>query len=313
MLFVKNAYQLVKVALFAALFMSFQSAPDMRAQAASEIKYIVNGVPVTNYDIARRAAFLKLQHKKGNLTKLAGEEMIDQTLRQAEMKRLGVRISDDAVNAAFARFAQNNKMTPKQLAGIMNQAGVTEQHFKEYIRTQMGWNQALSARYKAQGGAISEQDAVRRMLQQGGAKPSATEYTLQQVIFVVPAGQKSLMAQRKRDADALRSRFNGCASTRDFTKGLVDVTVRDLGRVLVNELPSEWAEQIKSTKVGGATATRQTDRGIEFIGICNSREVSDDRVTKLAMGEQGSPDKQAEELDKKYMEDLHKRAKITER
>ena len=30
---------------------------------ASEIKYIVNDVPVTSYDIARRAAFLKLQRR----------------------------------------------------------------------------------------------------------------------------------------------------------------------------------------------------------------------------------------------------------
>ena len=38
--------------------------------AASEIKYIVNNVPITSYDIQRRAAFMKLQRRKGNLNAL---------------------------------------------------------------------------------------------------------------------------------------------------------------------------------------------------------------------------------------------------
>lgn len=281
--------------------------------AASEIKYVVNNVAVTSYDVQRRAAFLKLQRKKGNLSQMAGDEMVDQTLRQAEMKRLGIKVPDAAVQAAYERFAKGNKMAPKQLDGVLNQAGVTPEHFKEFIRTQLGWNQALSSRFKSQGGTMSEQDAVRRMLQQGGNKPSATEYTLQQVIFVVPATEKGNLAKRKREAESMRARFTGCNTTREFAKGLIDVTVRDLGRVLAPELPKDWAEQIKATKTGGATPVRQTDRGVEFIGICNAREVSDDRTAKSVFQAEGSEDKQAEDLDKKYIAELRGRAKIAER
>lgn len=281
--------------------------------AASEIKYVVNNVAITSYDVQRRAAFLKLQRKKGNLPQLAGDEMINQTLRQAEIKRLGIKIPDGNVDAAYERFATSNKMSPKQLDGVLNQSGVTPEHFKDYIRTQMGWSQALSSRFRSQGGAMSEQDAVRRMLQQGGNKPSATEYVLQQVIFVVPAAEKGNVAKRKREAEAMRARFTGCATTREFAKGLIDVTVRDLGRVLAPELPKEWAEQIKATRTGGATPVRQTDRGVEFIGICNAREVSDDRAAKSVFQAEGTDDKQAEELDKKYTAELRQRAKIVAR
>ena len=180
--------------------------------------------------------------------------MIDQALRMAEAKRLGIRITDEQVDAAYARFAKSNKMQVKQLDGIMDQTGVTKPHFKEFIRAQMAWNQALSARAAgAAAGTMTEQDVVRRMLQQGGAKPTATEYMLQQVIFVVPASERGNMAKRKREAEAMRARFNGCDNTREFAKGLIDVTVRDLGRMLAPELPPDWAEQIKNTKVGGAT------------------------------------------------------------
>lgn len=299
-----------------AVFMTVGTIPvamNTQPAAASEIKYVVNNVPVTTYDIQRRAAFLKLQNRKGNLNKMAADEMVDQTLRIAEMKRLGIKVSDQAVEDAFKRFAGSNKLSTKQMSGILDQNGITEGHFKDFIRTQMGWNQALSSRFRTQGGTMSEQDVVRRMLQDGGNKPSATEYMLQQVIFVVPASERGSIGKRKREAEAMRARFSGCESTRQFAKGLLDVTVRDLGRVLAPELPAEWADQIKKTKTGGATGVRETERGVEFIGVCSSREVSDDKVAKMVFQSETKTDDQAGELDKKYLAELREKARIVER
>lgn len=286
-----------------------------QAAYASEIKYIVNDVPITSFDIQHRAAFLKLQHRKGS----ASDEMIEQTLKLAEMNRVGVRISDQQVADAYARFAASNKLDTKKMDQILAQSGVTSGHFKEYIRTQMGWNQVLSRRFRSeQGGGTSEQQAVRRMLEKGGAKPTATEYMLQQVIFVVPASERGkIMGRRKQEANAMRQRFNGCDNTRQFAKGLIDVTVRDLGRVLAPQLPPEWADQIKATRAGNATTVRETERGVEFIGICSAREVSDDKVAQLTFQAENatgaSGDKQAEELSKKYIGELRSKARIVQR
>jgi peptidyl-prolyl cis-trans isomerase SurA len=280
---------------------------------ASSIKYVVNDIPITSTDIQHRAAFLRLQHRKGN----ASDEMIEQTLKVAEAKRLGIRISDQQVNDAYARFASNNKMKLAQLDGIMAKAGVTKEHFKEYIRAQMAWNQAVGARYRAEqgGGGSSETDVVRKMLDKSGNKPSATEYMLQQVIFVVPQAERSAtLGKRKREAEAMRARFNGCNTTREFAKGLIDVTVRDLGRVLAPQLPPEWADQIKKTKTGGATAVRETDRGVEFIGICSAREVSDDKAAQLVLQSEGLGGGDAnDELTKKYVAELKAKARIVKR
>lgn len=296
---------------------SLSPMPGFVGQAqASEIKYVVNGQAITSYDIQRRVAFLKLQRKRGNLSGTAATEMVNQELQRQELARLRIRVTDDQVAAAYKRFAEGNKMTTKQLDGILTQAGVTPSHFKQYIRAQMGWGQALSQRARGGGGKpMTEQDMVRKMLERGGEKPSATEYMLQQVIFVVPAKERAArLAKRRSEAEAMRSRFNGCESTREFAKGLVDVTVRDLGRVLAPQLPGEWADAIKATKVGGATKVRETERGVEFIGICRAKEVSDDRVAQMLFQQEGAPkDANAEELSKTYTEELRARAKIVER
>ncbi len=309
---VKKTLLSLNAALFimaAAMFVS----PGGYVHAASEIKFVVNGVPVTDYDIQRRAAFLKLQRAEGQ-SDAACRQRHGRT--DTEARRVRAPRHQGAGRRRRRRVCplrQIQQDDAAQLSGRSRQGRGHGAAFQEYIRTQLGWNQALSSRFKAQGGTMSEQDAVRRMLEKGGNKPSATEYMLQQVIFVVPPSERGSIGKRKKEAEAMRQRFTGCDSTREFAKGLLDVTVRDLGRVLAPELPSEWAEQIKATKIGGATPVRETERGVEFIGICRSREVSDDRVAKSVFQAEGNEEDQAGELDKKYTAELRERAKIVER
>jgi peptidyl-prolyl cis-trans isomerase SurA len=301
---------IIAAALFAVIGSSFTVGTILPA-AASEIKVVVNGAPITDYDISRRAAFLKLQRKKGD----AKEELTEEALKRQELRRLNLLVNDGEVNDAFARFATNNKMTLAQLNSVLDKAGVTAQHFKEYIRIQMSWGRALATRNRSQGGAkFTEQDAVQRMLKDGGKKPVSTEYQLQQVIFVVPANKRDSMAKRRSEANAMRAKFNGCDGTRDIAKGTLDVTVRDLGKFIEQELPPEWAAQVKSTSAGHATTTLDTDKGVEYLGVCATRQVSDDRVARMVFAQEqnsGKGDATAEAVDKKYLDELRAKAKIT--
>jgi peptidyl-prolyl cis-trans isomerase SurA len=284
------------------------------AAEASEIKYVVNNTAITSYDIQKRLAFLRLQHRPNPSLKMAGDDMVEQVLKSQELASRKVVISQAQVDASFAKFAASNKMTTSQMSEILDRAGVTAPHFKEFIRVQMGWAQLVGARYRSEAKGASKEEAVQRMLQQGGAKPTATEYLLQQVIFVVPANEKGKLPQRRKEAEALRARFTSCDTTRQFAKGLIDVTVKDLPRVLAPQLPSDWADLIKSSQPGSATKLRETDRGVEFVGVCSTREVSDDRVAELVFQSEGGNDnKKGDELSKKYVEELRARARIVER
>ena len=302
------------VAVLTASAVAITSLPPAFA-AGGDIKVIVNKVPITALDISRRVAFLKLQRKKGNLQAVATEEMIDEQLKRTEMRRVGITVPDKQVEKAYLRFASGNKLKPAQLDQILSQSGVTSKHFKDYIRMQISWGQTVSSRYRATTGRVSEQEAVRKMMEKGGgAKPSATEYLLQQVIFVVPAAKRgAILGARKREAEGMRARYSGCEGTVGFAKGLKDVTVRNLGRVLAPELPPDWAEFIKKTSEGKATPVRETDRGVEFIGICRAREVSDDKVSQLLFQSEGGAEQQASELDKKYVQELRDKAQIVKR
>lgn len=304
---------------FTALATGASLSPAIAAPSSAEAKVIVSGNVITNGDIQRRANFLKLQRKGGNLNQTAREELTEEMLKRVEMKTRGINISDKEVDEAYAGFATRNKMSVAQLNQVMNQAGITPDHFKKYIMVQMGWGRLVSARFRATG-MVSEQDAVQRMLKDGGKKPVATEYHLQQVIFVVPNAQRSpaLLAKRRQEANALRSRFQSCDSTRQLTKGMIDVTVRDLGRIIEQQLPGEWAKDVKATSANRATPPHDTEKGVEILAVCGTRQVSDDRVAQLVFSMEGADsasgqEKKADELSKKYVNELREKATIVNR
>ncbi|KQT50795.1 molecular chaperone SurA [Aureimonas sp. Leaf454] len=284
------------------------------ALAASEITVIVNKEPITTFQVRQRSAFLKLRRVSGNLQQQATDELIDEALKRQETKRRGISIPDAMVEQAFQKFAGDNKLTTQQLGQVLTQAGFSEKAFKDYIRVQMGWGQAVQANMR-KSETMSEQDVVQRMLKEGGNKPSTTEYTLQQVIFVVPeAKRKAMVGQRMKEANAMRQRFQSCPATYDLAKGLRDVTVRELGRVPQPALPERWKDPI--IKAGkGTTPAQETERGVEYLAICETRSVSDDKVAAMVFQTQDMEKlgKSGDGPDAKLLKQLKDKAAIIRR
>ncbi|MCZ2203784.1 SurA N-terminal domain-containing protein [Bartonella sp. A05] len=282
--------------------------------AQTAIAVTVNGNPITNYDIQRRVAFLKLQQKGGNLVDKAKNELIEEMLKNIEIKRRNVDVDDNDIENAFGNFAEQNNITVEQFKEILIQSDITVEHFREYIRGQIGWGRLVHARYQAENGHLTEQETAHRILQNGGVKPSTNEYTIQQVIFVVPAHRRSEITQKRiQEANNFRTHFQGCNNITSQTKGILDVTVRNLGKFLEPQLPKQWAQAILETPVGKMTKLQQTPLGIETLAVCQIKRVSDDRVAQLIFSIEDSkklnPQK-LEALSEKYLKELRKTAHI---
>lgn len=296
----------------AAMIISTLAQPMVTpAFASSEVKAVVNRTAITSGDIARRAAFLKLQRTKGDLIKIAREQLVDETLKRQEVVRVQMSVSTEEVDAAYARFASSNKMTLPQLGQLLDQAGVGSEHFKAYIAISMSWPRVVNARYGSGGGKLSNQELITRMLE-NKKKPVTTEYFLQQVIFVVPASKRNaITGKRKAEAEASRSKYPGCEQAKVFAATMKDVSIRNLGRVMAPELPGDWKPLIEQAK-GNTTATRVTERGVEYLGICKQRQVSDDMAAEVVFRAEDLGKKQdgKDPNDQKYVDELRKKAQI---
>jgi len=187
-----------------ALAASLVINPVVAGAQTSGVAAVVNRTPITTADVSRRVAFLRLQRQKAD-NKTAREQLITETLKRQEIARVKMSVSTDDVDASFARFAASNKMTPAQMTKILDQAGVTAEHFKSFIAVQMSWPRLLNARFGGGGSRMSSQELVTRMME-NKEKPVTTEYFLQQIIFVVPAAKRNaILNKRKAQAEASRA------------------------------------------------------------------------------------------------------------
>ncbi len=284
------------------------------AQAASQVAVVVNDVPITSGDIAKRAAFLRLQRQKADKN-IAREQLIDEVLKRSEISRLKASVSTSEVEAAVNRFASGNKMSMAQLGQVLDQAGVGLEHFKQYVAVQMSWPRAVSARYGGgASGRMSPADLVKRMMENGGNKPVTTEYFLQQVIFVIPESKrKSIVGKRQAEANASRANFPGCDGAKAYAATMKDVSIRQLGRIMAQELPADWKPLIEKAGDGLTTGTRVTEKGVEYLAICKKRQVSDDLAAEIVFRAEdlGKKDSAAEDPNsRKYIEDLRRKAQI---
>ncbi|MCC0020490.1 MAG: peptidylprolyl isomerase [Nitratireductor sp.] len=290
-----------------------REAPKV-SQKGTTIRAVVNGEPITSYDVSRRAAFLKLRRAKSSSSQAALEEMVDQVLKLQEAKRTSSLAGDAEVNAAFANFAKGNKLTLSQMSTVMEKSGVGTSHFKEFIRTQMSWNTVVQKRFRYESSNNVQQDALFNLRKSGADKPETVEYRLQQVVFVIPTDKRSssTISRRRQEALAFRQQFTSCSNTKQSSVGLLDVTVRDLPRLLEEQLPSEWMEEVKRTASGATTDVKTTDKGVEFLAVCDRRNVSDDKVAEvLSQKEQfDSFNKEASELSDKYLKDVKSQSSI---
>ncbi len=295
---------------------AFSVSLNGTAMADSQVKAVVNNIAITNNDIARRVSFLRLRRTGGNLAEKAREELVNEVLEREEIIRTGMSVSTEDVNAAFARFAGNNNMSPEQLTKLLAQAGVGADHFKAYIGVSMSWPRVVNARY---GGSqkMSNDDLVARLKANNGQKPTSTEYILQQMIFVIPEARRGkITGKRKSEAQASRSKYPGCENGKIFAATMHDVSVRNLGRFLTQELPANWKDEIEKTEQGGTTPIQVTDKGVEYIAVCKKREVSDDLAAEMVFGAQDLAKAEAANADpksQKYLDELRKKAQIVMR
>ncbi|MGI9350384.1 MAG: peptidylprolyl isomerase [Rhizobiaceae bacterium] len=278
------------------------------------IKILVNKKPITNFDIKRRIKFLQLRRAKGDRTKLAEKELIEQSIRLEEARARNVLATDQQVDAAFANFAKNNRLSPSQLAAELSRAGIGAKHFKEFIRSQISWQRAVQGRFQAETAQVSERDVVTRLRKSGDAKPEVTEYNIQQIIFVVPASKrnKNSLAARRKEAVAFRQRFTKCEDSISQAKLLRDVSVVDRKRIMAPELPNRWKDEIADLQGNGITRAKETDRGIELMAVCDKRVVNDDRAAQVTSqsAEFESFNAKGSELSQNYLEQILARSTI---
>lgn len=276
------------------------------------IPVIVNDHPITRYDIAQRQKLMSISGAQGT-EKNATDDLVDEILQLEEAARVGLVIQTGQVEAAYASIAANLKLAPEDLTKALGGEGIDPNTLKRRLLAQITWQQLVAGRAR-EGGQIKESDVTSALLAKGNTQALKTrEYTLQQIVFVVPNGSSAATYdQRRSEAEAFRQRFQGCDKSITQAKGLNGVVVKDLGRRDTTELGGSEGDAIKDAKAGTTLRPSQTQQGIELIAVCSVKDIQSTAAARLDIQNQLFQ-KQSEGIATNYMKELRARATIVYR
>jgi peptidyl-prolyl cis-trans isomerase SurA len=219
------------------------------------------------------------------LRKGALDELIDERLKLQEAKRLNVAVSDEDVSRVVRSIAERNKMTETQFAQHLAGMGTDIEAMRARFRATLSWNEVIKRKYGHQI-AISERD-VERMVAQGPDGDDQVDLKVQRIVLPI-AGRLAQGAVDKRVAEAelLRARFKGCASTSDLAGSIPNAKFEDLGQRKAGSIAEPTRSFLLNAKDGEMVPPTVGTAGVELWAVCGREVVKADQQKRTAAVEE---------------------------
>jgi peptidyl-prolyl cis-trans isomerase SurA len=295
----------------AAFALALAAAGLARPALAQQVAVIVNGAPITTYDIEQRAKFNTLSTHKTPGRQEVIEELIDEKLKVQAGERYKLEVGPSDVDNAYTNMARRMRLTPEQLTGALNHAGVDAQTLKARIKADIAWQQIVRGKFQSSL-QLRDKDVFAKLASanKDEKKEVGYEYVLRPVLLIVPPGaSEQVIDGRKREAEALRVRFENCESGLKFASALRDVAVRDQIIKSSADLAPAMRKILDDVSVGKLTSPDVTPQGVQMFALCAKRENQvDSAAVKEARDEMFAAQFQAK--SKRYLEELRRGSMI---
>jgi peptidyl-prolyl cis-trans isomerase SurA len=278
---------------------------------AQQVVAFVNGQPITTLDIEHRAKFLQMSSKKVPPRKEVLDSLIDEILEIAEAKRYGLDVPDAQVDESYNTVATRMGIDAQKLTQLLTAGGASDDTLKRRLRAQIAWTNLVRGRYKASLEIRDKDVEAQLQLHKTEDKiETGYEYIMRPVVFIVPRGSPDAAYEaRKRDAEALRSRFATCNEGITFARALPDVAVRDQVSKYSADLAQQLRQILDGTAIGHLTPPEQTAEGVQMFAVCAKKETKSETPEMKEIRDQMFQQKFGAQA-KRYLDTLRRQAMI---
>lgn len=283
-------------------------ASPLRAQT---VAVMVNGEPITNYDIEQRSKLNFLTTHKPSDRKQVISELIDEKVKIKEGKKFGVDPTASDIDQSFASMSSRMRITPEQLTKSLELQGIRADTLKARIKAEMVWTGLVRGRYK-ESLQVGEKDVAAAVQGSGDAtkEGEAFEYKMQPVVLIVPRGSApSAIEARQKEAEVLRNRVQTCDDANAIFKSMQNAAIREAVVKTSADIPPVLREVLDKTPVGHLTPPEVTKQGVEMVALCGRKPTTVDTPKKKAIREKMFSDK-FEAKSKAYLQEVRKAAMI---
>ncbi|WP_439925968.1 SurA N-terminal domain-containing protein [Nitrobacter sp. JJSN] len=296
-----------RFAVFAILPLACLNSP-LHAQS---VAVMVNGEPITTFDIEQRSRLIQISTHKTPTRQQVVDELIDEKVKVKEAKKYGVNPTSADVDQAYASMGARMRMSPEQLTKSLASQGVRPDTIKARLKADLVWGSLVRGRFK-DSLLVSDRD-VNEALKSSGDDQSKTEgfeYQMRPIVLIVPRGAAaSVMEARRKEADSLRERVQSCEEATSIFKAMRNATIRDTVVKTSADLPPPLRDLLDKTPVGHLTPPEVTRQGVEMVAVCGKKTTSVDTPKKKEIREKMFTAKY-EKKSKDYLDDIRKSAMI---
>jgi peptidyl-prolyl cis-trans isomerase SurA len=284
---------------------------------AQSVAVMVNGEPITNYDVEQRSKLDFLSTHKQPTRQEVIEELIDQKVKIKEAKQFSVDPSSSDIDGSFAEMSTRMRITPDQLNKMLETQGIRPDTLKQRIRADMVWTALVRGRFK-ESLQVGEREVNSAAQTQGDVgenkddKPQTEsfEYKMQPIVLIVPRGSSPAAIElRRKDAETLRARVQTCDEANSFFKSMQNAAIREAVTRTSADIPPALRQVLDNTPIGHLTPPEVTKQGVEMVALCGRKPTTVDTPQKKAIRDKMYADK-FEAKSKAYLQQVRKAAMI---
>ena len=184
---------------------------------------VVNDRAITGFEIEQRVRLLDAFGTTGDLPELARTQLVEERLKEQELDRVGVTISDEGLARALEDFSARANLSAEEFTARLEGEGIAAETLRDYVKTNFTWRDYIRARFGDRV-EVSEEEIDRSLAQQA-TESAGIEVLLSEIIIPAPP-------PRAAQAEAVARQISQTTSTAEFEAAAREVSAvpsRDQG------------------------------------------------------------------------------------
>jgi len=263
----------------------------VRGESLDRVVAVINDDVITYLELENRLSGLDAEIRaqggevppRNELRKQMLQQMINDKLQLQAAKRLGLNVSEEAVDDAVLNVAESNRLTLAQLKEALASEGIGYDLFRGSIRTQMLISQIYTRHIRNR--IVVTDEELDGFIASGGGRADAREYDVSHILIRLPEnatpGQRdTALNKAKSIVSSLQRGMPFAEAAAKFSEAPDAAEGGRLGWREPEQLPDLFTEALGKIDIGSSTNVLQSPAGYHILYINDAKGSNASAVTQ---------------------------------
>ncbi len=209
---------------------------------------IVNDRAISGYELQQRTLFFQILRQPGDIEAEALKSLIEDRLRMALAKQLGLVVEPDALKAGMEEFAARANLTAEEFLKAVGQAGIAPETFRDFVEAGLAWRDIVRGKF-APTVNITEAEIDRALA--SFVPTTALKALASEIVLPAKGGERgNALVLARRLKQEITKNGNFAEVARANSAGPTAGRGGSLGWTRLSEFPTEVAAVLRNLAPG---------------------------------------------------------------